>query len=77
MIFPVAVWINPPKEQEDISEKSSLNSPTEVSQSPLHIPERRHEGVLLTVLVLMWIGCEGPEEPMGLQGEQATYTFGK
>jgi len=32
--LPEAVWINPPKEQETIPENSSLNSPTEVSQSP-------------------------------------------
>lgn len=32
--LPEAVWINPPKEQKENSENSSLNSTTEVSQSP-------------------------------------------
>ena len=32
--LPEAVWINPPQEQGESPEKTSLNSPTEVSQSP-------------------------------------------
>ena len=32
--LPEAVWINPPKEASVSTEKSSLNSPTEVSKSP-------------------------------------------
>lgn len=32
--LPEAVWINPPKEASASTEKCSLNSPTEVSQSP-------------------------------------------
>jgi putative transposase len=32
--LPEAVWINPPKQKEATAEKSSLNSSTEVSQSP-------------------------------------------
>ena len=32
--LPETVWINPPQEQEETPENPSLNSPTEVSQSP-------------------------------------------
>jgi len=32
--LPEAVWINPPKEASASTEECSLNSPTEVSQSP-------------------------------------------